>query len=337
MARSHARQTTKGGHRDTIPIARPLRPFLEHALEAASDGELVFPAPDGERRREDLDAVAIVRTALKRAGLVEAYEHVCRRCKGRGEKDHTIRAEDGEQRKCARCGMRMWPKAIPRHVTFHGLRHTTATLLFRAGVDPHRVQRILRHRDVQTTTKTYAHLLTEDLRGAVNLLPAAAPPEAGAIASGATGGARFVPILPLRAQSVKWSGPTPGEEAKEVGPLGWRAIQDSNLWPSAPEAFSGDMQPDGVRCRPLESLEQNPRARRDAMQSDATICRILVPSVSPGLLTVRDVALALKVSTATVYKLVSRGKLPHARVSNAIRISPDALRAFLSGTEWPAS
>jgi len=29
VARSHARQTTKGGHRDTIPIARPLRPFLE--------------------------------------------------------------------------------------------------------------------------------------------------------------------------------------------------------------------------------------------------------------------------------------------------------------------
>ncbi len=129
VARSHARQTTKGGHRDTIPIARQLRPFLEHAFAAAPDSELVFPAPDGGRRCEDLDAVAIVRTALKRAGLVEAFEHVCRRCKGRGEKDDTVRAEDGEQRKCARCCMKMWPRAIPRHVTFHGLRHTTATLL----------------------------------------------------------------------------------------------------------------------------------------------------------------------------------------------------------------
>ena len=61
-------------------------------------------------------------------------------------------------------------------------------------------------------------------------------PETNAIASGATGSARLVPVLSLHAQPVKGSGPTPGDEAKEVGPLGWRAIQDSNLWPSAPEA-----------------------------------------------------------------------------------------------------
>jgi len=135
--------------------------------------------------------------------------------------------------------MRMWPKAIPRHVTFHGLRHTTATLLLRAGVDPHRVQRILRHRDVRTTTKTYAHLLTEDLRGAVNLLPAAAPPStvsAGETRAGAAEPARRVPDLSLHAHLVTGSGPTPGRKTKEVGPLDWRAIQDSNLWPSAPEA-----------------------------------------------------------------------------------------------------
>ena len=73
-------------------------------------------------------------------------------------------------------------------------------------------------------------------RGAVNLLPTAAPPEAGAIVSGEAGGARRVPVLSLRVQGVKRSGPTRGKQAKEVGPLGWRAIQDSNLWPSAPEA-----------------------------------------------------------------------------------------------------
>ena len=39
---------------------------------------------------------------------------------------------------CPKCGKpTTWARAIPRHVTFKDLRHTTATLLLRAGVDPH--------------------------------------------------------------------------------------------------------------------------------------------------------------------------------------------------------
>jgi hypothetical protein len=60
---------------------------------------------------------------------------------------------------------------------FHDLRHSAATLLLRAGVDLHRVQRILRHRDVKLTTGTYAHLLVEDLRAAVEALPASTEPQ----------------------------------------------------------------------------------------------------------------------------------------------------------------
>lgn len=66
--------------------------------------------------------------------------------------------------------MKLWPVAIPRMMRFHDLRHTTATLLLRAGVDPYRVQRILRHKDVRTTTMIYGHLDVEDLRSAVNQL-----------------------------------------------------------------------------------------------------------------------------------------------------------------------
>jgi excisionase family DNA binding protein len=51
------------------------------------------------------------------------------------------------------------------------------------------------------------------------------------------------------------------------------------------------------------------------------------------LLTVRDVAQRLSVSTATVYKLIERGVLPHVRVSNAIRVAPDDLARFLSAIE----
>jgi Phage integrase family len=63
--------------------------------------------------------------------------------------------------------MRLWPKAILRRIRFHDLRHGAATMLFQAGVDVHRVQRLMRHADVRTTTRTYAHLEVEDLRQAV--------------------------------------------------------------------------------------------------------------------------------------------------------------------------
>jgi len=47
------------------------------------------------------------------------------------------------------------------------------------------------------------------------------------------------------------------------------------------------------------------------------------------LLTVRQVAVYLRVSTATVYGLCARGELQHVRVLNAIRISPLDLQALV--------
>jgi excisionase family DNA binding protein len=47
------------------------------------------------------------------------------------------------------------------------------------------------------------------------------------------------------------------------------------------------------------------------------------------LLTVNQVAAKLGVSAATVYGLCERRELHHVRVANAIRLSPDALKAFL--------
>ncbi len=40
------------------------------------------------------------------------------------------------------------------------------------------------------------------------------------------------------------------------------------------------------------------------------------------LLTVADVARMLRLSKATVYKLVAEGKLPHVRIGHAIRFVP---------------
>jgi excisionase family DNA binding protein len=48
------------------------------------------------------------------------------------------------------------------------------------------------------------------------------------------------------------------------------------------------------------------------------------------LLTVREVADRLRVSTATVYTLCQSGELPSIRVVNSIRVSERMLQAFLS-------
>ncbi|MFN2547893.1 MAG: tyrosine-type recombinase/integrase [Myxococcales bacterium] len=147
-------------------------------------GALLFPAPDGSQHSPESDPQKILPHAVARACLVEGYEYVCRWC------GHKERQADNEQRYCPKClkrtnrtgkalaqprGRALWPKAIPRPIRFHDLRHTTATLLLRAGVDAHRVQRLLRHRDVRTTTTIYGHLDVEDLREAVAKLPELGP------------------------------------------------------------------------------------------------------------------------------------------------------------------
>ncbi len=46
-----------------------------------------------------------------------------------------------------------------RRLTVHGLRHTSATLLLAAGVQPHVVQQRLGHGSIRTTLNQYAHVL----------------------------------------------------------------------------------------------------------------------------------------------------------------------------------
>ena len=51
-------------------------------------------------------------------------------------------------------------------------------------------------------------------------------------------------------------------------------------------------------------------------------------ALTASWLTVREAAVLLKVSTATIYKLCRTGTLPFTRVLHAIRISVAGLRAF---------
>ena len=66
---------------------------------------------------------------------------------------------------------------------------------------------------------------------------------------------------------------------------------------------------------------------------DSTHHQILAPfalSFADRLLTVREVAAFLRVSTRTVYTLCDDGKLAHVRIANAIRVQLAAVLAFLS-------
>jgi integrase len=126
----------------------------------ASPSELVFPASNGSMVSEDANTERGLRSALARAGPVTGYDHTCRRCEANGI-PHVERHADATLRHCPRCNMKLWPRPLKSKMRFNGLRHTAATLMLRAGVDPRRVQRILRHASVTTTTGTYAHLAIE--------------------------------------------------------------------------------------------------------------------------------------------------------------------------------
>lgn len=162
VCRSWDADTTKDGKPALIPMAEGLVPHLRAAVKS-SGSQYVFPRADGGLHRQDVAADDVLRRALGRAGIVLGYEHRCRR-HGCGFKE--LRP-DATQARCPRCNFSLWPKAIPRHVRFHDLRHTTATLLLKEGAPLAVVQRILRHSDPAITTETYGHLELADMRAAI--------------------------------------------------------------------------------------------------------------------------------------------------------------------------
>ena len=165
IRRSYARDTTKGGRAEAIPIASELLPYLTEALRK-SPSVLVFPREDGSMMSQETPLENVLRSTLGRAGIATGYMHTCRR-KGCG---HSETAADPALRRCPKCKMKLWPRALVRPIRFHDLRHTTASLLMMAGANPAAVQRILRHSDPRITTEVYGHLSPGYLRQEIDLL-----------------------------------------------------------------------------------------------------------------------------------------------------------------------
>jgi hypothetical protein len=217
IGRSHGTDTAKGGHADVLPIPKPLVPYLVQAMND-SDSELLFPGAQGKPRSPHFNLKAIVKRTLVCAGLVEKYVLRCRgwKCAYREE------ASEPVSKRCPRCNLPLWSKAIPRDLGFHGLRHSTATLLLKANVPYAIVQRIMRHRDPRLTTETYGHLEINDMRIALDELAEGTAPqlqEAVAASDRESFGTYLVPIsseTPVRARART---PNPARaQAKTSGP-----------------------------------------------------------------------------------------------------------------------
>ena len=156
---------------------------------------------------ESLSLELILCRALRRAGIVTAYRHSCRR-KSCG---HREEAPDASLRRCPTCNMKLWPHGLVRPIRFHHLRHTTASLLMMAGANPAAVQRIMRHSDPRTTTEVYGHLAPGYLRSEIDRLqlvpPAPDAPRISTPVSGGDGGAdpitaAFKDILEFQAPNI---------------------------------------------------------------------------------------------------------------------------------------
>ena len=233
VRRSGEADVTKGGDDGTVPIPEPLRPYLEAAIKL-SPSKWVFPGADGAQRAPDTNVKAVLVRALGRAGIVEGYEHRCRK-PGCG---HVEPAADSANRRCPKDGRALWIRPLPKKgIVFHSLRHTTATLLARAKVHPSVAQKILRHANIETTLAIYTHLDgIEDMRAAVAKLDFG-PLEESAPA----------PVVPLRKKATfatnllpatafpKDEAPDRAGKASKIRGLDWSGRLDLNQRPLAPQ------------------------------------------------------------------------------------------------------
>jgi integrase len=130
--RSHSRPSPKSGQNRIVPIPPALRPFFIAAIEE-SHGGVLFP--------------------------------------GRPDKDGKERRRH-KNTKVGRVLDELLAKAgIKRHIRWHDLRHTAATLLLRADVQMQHVSKVVGHSSIAVTVDRYGHLVTEDLRAAIEKLP----------------------------------------------------------------------------------------------------------------------------------------------------------------------
>lgn len=369
VQRSHGHDLTKGGDGtpELVPLHEDLVPFIVEWLD--SPGEYLFPNHRGGRRSENQHVELRLRAAMARAGVVEHYDHKCRR-RGCG---HVEQHADAEPRRCPRCDMRLWPAGRPRKVRFHDTRHTMASHALMAGSSLPAVQGILRHKDVRTTMKHYAHLTRSHLVDEVNRL--AIPGLAKLSQRGRPNENPGKPVEPMTLECTdapdgdqsRGATVSPGLRRASSGLLTERSrgqkpaghfVEPTGIEPvtcalrmPGPEAL-----PPGTASQPVGRINPgNPddspafpefspvfsgrgagvsRAAALAHQT-APERKAQVSATAAPMLTVKQVAARLQVTPSCVYRQVELGALGHCRVANAIRVSEADLAAYIARSAVP--
>jgi integrase len=163
--RSYERPFPKSKRQRVVAIPEEFVPFITYALRATK-GPWLFPDETGAMRNKTWQPEDVLRRALKRAGIVTGYTHVCRRKTCRYSEER----EDAEIRPCPRCGFKLWPKAKVREIRFHDMRHTYASVLLMLGARLVSVQKLLGHSDPKITERRYGHLLPDFMKSEVDRL-----------------------------------------------------------------------------------------------------------------------------------------------------------------------
>ncbi len=236
IRRSYDKATTKTRRSRPVPIPDELLHLI--ALELPTRrSEFLCPQANGGIRTKDLDASSIVRKAVRDAGLIEGYEHKCRR-KDCGFRE---RRADGAESRCPRCNYRLMPIPVGQKITFHDLRSTAATHVAdrtRDGIG--NAQLLLGHHSPTVTAQHYLGFTRsryEEIREALRFgLPSNGAPDAPEVLEQlADLIKRGAPVGAPSATGIERTRPREKNQ-KRFQPLPKRAMRDSNPRPLAPEA-----------------------------------------------------------------------------------------------------
>ena len=137
--------TAKTGRRMILPLAKPLRDYLEIVPSSDDPDGPIFP--EASRAKTVGHLSNGFRSIMADAGLVEARKA-----------NHSS------------TGKGRTSKRQVSELSFHSLRHSAVTMLKQAGASDVLAREIVGH-DSAAVSRQYTHLATEDLRPAIDNLP----------------------------------------------------------------------------------------------------------------------------------------------------------------------
>lgn len=139
---------------------------VKHTLTACMiDGKRQLVASDTTKTKSSMRTLPLVpqfREILLRKKEDQAeYQRVCGRCYNKEYKDYVCVDEMGnliEPDYISQSFNKLLTRNELRHIRFHDLRHTCASMLLKNGVPMKQIQEWLGHSDFSTTANIYAHL-----------------------------------------------------------------------------------------------------------------------------------------------------------------------------------